>query len=942
MRTPQKKEFPVRGDKESKAAYEALFKSALADAASEPQETLAKLKTPREGLTDSQAEESIERNGANVMASSKGKSWPQRLLQSFVTPFTLLLILVAAVSVIIECLPDANGNMDIHTDATWWITPAIILVMVLLSGLVSFFENTKSQHSSEQLKHFTENTSSVIREGKTVELPNSQTAVGDLIRLGAGDMIPADCRIIEAKDLFLDQSALNGESTPAEKTGGAFTETPESMFDIPNMVFCGSSVVSGTGMAIILRVGEKTVLGRLSRKLTQKRGKTSFEKGIGSITKLLMCFMAVMVPMVFVIRGLALNRLGDPSAWATSISSPENWLVALTFSISVAVGLTPALLPMQVASNLARGAVNMSKKKVIVKDINAIQNFGAMDVLCTDKTGTLTEGNSTVSDFIDYREESDETLIDLAFLNARYQTGIRNQLDRTIIEYVDTKPDDEKRLTDRFTRLDEIPFDFNRKMLSILVKDRETGTNLMIVKGFPGTVKDRISSVRVGAGTIPAGREEIERIKRTAEKYAALGTRVILLAVKEVESETIGPEDESGLTFLGYLTFKDAPKESAAKAIDELWRKGVHVKVLTGDSLAGSLALLKATGFSSVESLSGSKIAEMSDEDLAREVERCDLFVKLSPDDKERIVSALKRNGHVVGFMGDGINDAAALRAADVGISFKDATDIAKEAADMILLENDLGVLSEGIDEGRKAYVNMMKYLKGQTSSNFGNMLSQLVGALWIPFIPIAPVQIILLDLITDVSCACMPFDAVDAHAIERPLRFDVDEVRWFMFMFGPVSSLIDLCTFAILMYLIAPNAPLAGSAIGSFDLSWATAAEGSLAAQKLISFTAIFQTGFFLESLVTQNVVYAFLRTDRIPLIQSRPSLTFGFSIIISILIGFFVSYVPDVQNIFNFASTPDLPWVFLLFLLGLVCGYLALTQIAKKVYRQKFGKLL
>lgn len=938
----KKERASIVSSKEKKPSQASLLAKVREEALLTPEKALSDLNSRKSGLTAEEVLSSRERFGPNEMAKTKKSSALKRLLLSFATPFTILLLVVAIVSVIVECIPDSQGNMDIVTDSSWWVSPLIIVAMVMLSGIVSFIENSRSQKSSEKLRHFTENTSTVIRDGKVEELANSEIVVGDIVRLGAGDMIPADVRIVEAKDLFLNQSALNGESAPAEKAATASNEEIESLFDIQNLAFSGSSVISGTGLAVVREVGSKTILGSLSKKLAQKRGKTTFEKGVSSIARLLMSFMLVMVPSVFIFRGLAVNYLGDLPAWQKMVTSPENWLIALSFAITVAVGLTPALLPMQVASNLARGAVNMSKRKVIVKDINSIQNFGAMDVLCTDKTGTLTEGNSTLSDYINLEEKSFEPLVQLAYLNAYYQTGIRNQLDRSIIEYLDSKPDDEKALLDRYDRLDEIPFDFDRKMLSILVRDRESGKNIVITKGFTGTVKDKIDRIYVDGTVREASKEDIDAIKNVSEKYAGLGTRVIVVAARYEEKDAISYADEAHLVFLGFITFKDAPKLSAAKAIQELWEKGVRVKVLTGDSLAGSLALMKDTGFKDVQSLSGPKMALMDDEQLAKAVERCDLFVKLSPDDKERIVKALQANDHVVGFMGDGINDAAALRAADIGISFKEATDIAKEAADIILLENDLRVLSEGIDEGRKAYINMMKYLKGQSSSNFGNMISQIVGALWIPFLPMGPIHLILLDLITDVSCACMPFDNVDPHLIKKPLRFDVSEIKWFIFFFGPISSIVDLSAFALLFYFIAPNAPFMGGTIGAYDYSWSLAAEGSVDALRLLSFTAIFQTGFFIESLVTQNVVYLFLRTDKLPLIQSRPSLTFGFSIIVSVLLGFFVIYVPDVQNVFGFASSPDLPWIFIAILVGLLTAYLVLTLITKKLYERKFHKLL
>lgn len=928
--------------KENKNAYNAFLKYLLHEASLTSEEKLLKSNLSKQGLNDEQVEKSKEKFGPNAMAKENKSSVFEHLIKAFSTPFTLLLLVVALITIVVELIPDEKGEMEIFNDKTWRITPLIILIMVFISGIISFFEGIKSERSASELKKFTENTSTVIRNGKTIEIVNSEIVVGDLIRVGAGDMIPADCRVIEAKDLFVDQSSLNGESTPSEKNSMPYNKTTESFFDISNIIFCGSSVISGSAIITVLSVGEKTVFGRLSKKLTQKREKTAFEKGISSITKLLMIFMAIMVPLVFLLRGLSLNNISDYKGWIETITSPENWLIALTFSISVAVGLTPSLLPMQVASNLARGAINMSKKKVIVKDINSIQNFGAMDVLCTDKTGTLTEGNSTLSSYVDFNENNCNNLIDFAFINAFYQTGIRNQIDKCIIEFFDAKPNEKDELTTRFKKIDEIPFDFNRKMLSILVEDSYENKNVLITKGFPGTLKDKIGYINIDGQVKEATKEDIKFIKETSENYAGQGNRVILLAIKYLDKTSITIDDENDLIFVGYATFKDVPKESATKAIHELWRKGVKVKVLTGDSLAGSLSLMEATGFGRVESLSGPKMATMSDEELKKEVERCDLFVKLSPEDKERIVNCLKANDHVVGFMGDGINDSIALKAADVGISFKEGTDIAKEAADMILLENDLEVLSDGIDEGRKAYVNMMKYLKGQTSANFGNMLSQLIGAIWIPFIPMLPIQIILLDLITSISCACMPFDNVDPHMIEKPLRFNVNEIKWFMGMFGPISSIVDLSAFALLLYFVAPSAMIGGNVIGQFNPSWINASEGSIEALKFASFTMIFQTGFFIESLVTQNVVYGLLRTDKLPIIQSRPSLTFGFSIIISVLLGFFVVYVPDVQDIFTFASKPDLPWIFVILLIGLFALYLILVEITKRIYKSKFGKLI
>ncbi len=868
-------------------------------------ELLVQLGSRPTGLSDGEAEQAIDKYGKNLIRSSKKNNVFLRLVHAFASPFNIMMLVVAIVSFVTDWL---SGDVD-------WVTPAIILAIILISGTLRFHEENKSFRSTAKLKELTENTTTVLRDGTPRELPNGSLAVGDVIRLGAGDMMPADVRIIAAKDLFVDQSALTGESNPVEKVVELDpTRTIGGIFDIPNIGFEGSNVVSGTGTALVVNVGGETAMGRLAAKVIEKRGKTAFEKGIDSIARMLMGFMGVMVPMVFLIEGLA---HGNSSDFA-------QWIKAFTYALSIAVGLTPALMPVQVAGDLTKGALNMSKKDVIVKDINSIQNFGAMDVLCTDKTGTLTEGNSTLSEYVGFDDQPNDSVIDYAFLNSKYQTGIRNQLDKSIVEYMDTRPDDEGRLTASYRRLDELPFDFERKMLTILVSTDDPARNLMITKGFPGTVKDKIKYIKEGDVIREATPADIVKIKNTAEGYGSLGARVILVAFKYVDRTSISLADESDMTFLGYITFKDSPKSSAKAALAKLRAYGVHVKVLTGDGLAASMTLCQSTGFGNIKAISGPKIALMDDRQLSKAVEDCDLFVKLSPDDKQRIVKALKANRHVVGFMGDGINDAPALHEADIGISFKDATDIAKEAADIILLENDLGVLYDGIIEGRTSYCNMMKYLKGQSSSNFGNMISQLIGSIWIPFLPMQPVQIILLDIITDISCAVMPFDKVDEEMIRKPCDFSVKQIRDFMFMFAPLSSVIDMATFAFLMYYTVPG--MAGGAYGASTTNAAL-------------FAMAFQTGFFIESVTTQNFVYAFLRTEKIPLIQSSPSLSYGFSIVLSVLVGFFVIYVPGLQTALGFVS---LPGSFIGVMFGFMVVYLLLTQPAKALYKKIYGRLL
>lgn len=892
------------------------------------------------GLTAEKVVESREKNGANSVVKAKSASVSVRLFKSFTTPFSLILMGIALISVPIAFLP--GGSAEERN--TWWVTPLIILSMVLLSGGVSFSEESKSMRSAASLKSMTENTSTVVREGKVLEIPNEDLVVGDVVRIGAGDMLPADARVISAKDLFVSQSALTGESNPVEKNASPFLKdaSKTNPFDISCLAFEGSNVVSGRGEVCLVNVGAKTVFGTLRSKVVEKKGKTSFEKGIDSVAKLLMSFMAVMVPAIFLIDGFGIH-FSPLGLVANGYGDYKQWMQAFLFAISVAVGLTPALLPMQVAANLAKGAVKMSWKKVIVKNINSIQNFGAMDVLCTDKTGTLTENSSALCDYFDFSGTGSQRILRLAFLNSYFQTGIRSAIDRSIVTYAEADRSFFSEMTEGLSKLDEIPFDFERKRLSVLLKDA-AGERFLVVKGSTDSMLSIMAFIKTPADKRPMTEEDRAKIKARADQESRRGRRTILIATKDMKKDVIDASDESDLVFAGFLCFEDAPKKSAKKALDELRRYGVRVKVLTGDGEPAARAVCSATGFGDVHCLSGDDIRAMEEEELSKKVEECDLFVKLSPEDKNRIVDRLQRNGHAVGFMGDGINDAPALRTADVGISFKDATDIAKEAADIIMLENDLEVLKEGIVEGRKSYVNMMKYLKGQTSSNFGNMISQMIGAIWIPFIPMQAIQIILLDLITDVSCSMIPFDKVDERNIQKPLDFSVKQIRSFMFAFGPLSSMVDMMTFAVLMYFIAPlmvvNAGEAGAESivwavqgGMFDWSWATDSSNYLL------FMATFQTGFFLESLLTQNIVYSFLRTDRIPLVQSWPSVTLTLGIVVSCLLGFFVVYVPSVNAVFDMVSIQP---VFLLILLGEVLIYGVLTQGAKRLYKERYGRLL
>ena len=877
------------------------------------------------GLDDGKIEASSLKYGFNKVHEARKESEFIKFLKSFFTLFNMILMVIAILDGFISYyFPESENDKN-----TFYITPLIILVIILISSFVSYHENRKSERSASVLKNLTATKSTVIRNGKETEINNEDIVVGDIICFSSGDLVPAEIRILQAKDLYVMQSSLTGESVPVEKKVENQKKEGCNPFELDNILFNGSSIVSGNGKGIVFSISDQTILGQLNEKVIQKKESNNFQKGINSITKLLLVMILIIVPMIFLIDGFDIH-IGRNGFVIGDYHSISTWINAFVFSISVAVCLIPSLLPMQVASNLAKGAVNMSKKNVIVKDIDTIFNFGSMDVLCTDKTGTLTENSSTLSKYFDIEMNSSLRILRLAFLNSHFQTGIKSVIDRSIIHYATMNHSITDILDEGLTKLDEIPFDFNRKRLSVLLKDRN-GAKFIITKGAVENMLDILSEVKTSDGKRPITSEDKERIRRIASDEASKGKRTIILATKNVMVDQISVKDESDMTFIGFLSFEDTPKKDVKKALEALKEYGVGIKVLTGDSLPSTLALCRAIHLDDVRILSGVDIAEMDDSRLMEEVEKKDVFVKLTPLDKQRIVEALRKNGHVVGFMGDGINDAAALKSADVGISFKDASDIAKQASDIIMLENDLTVLKEGIVEGRKSYINMMKYVKCQTSSNFGNMISQSIGAIWIPFSPLKAVHIIMLDIISDISCSMIPFDNVDEKDIRNPLDFSLNQIRGFMFMFGPLSSFLDMASFAILLYFICP---MMLEASGISYLSFET-----LSSADKLTFMMIFQTGFFIESLITQNVVFTFLRSDCVPFVKSMPSITLILGIVSSCLLGFFVVYVPSINETFDLIGISP---VFVLILLGLVMIYGLLTQLFKKIYVNRYGRLL
>jgi Mg2+-importing ATPase len=871
-----------------------LVRAATAD----PDDLLRQLGSHRDGLTEAQAAEIRARVGLNEVEHEKPLPWWLHLWLSYTNPFNLLLTLLAVISYLTE---DMKATIVIGT-------------MVLLSTLLRFWQEAKSNKAAEALKAMVSNTATVIRrdlsedaapifeqyygvhlhvrEAKRIELPIQLLVPGDVIVLSAGDMIPADCRVLSAKDLFVAQAAMTGESMPVEKFATQREAKAINPLELDNILFMGTNVVSGSATAVVLATGNSTYFGALASRVTATdHAPTAFQAGVNKVSWLLIRFMLVMAPLVLLINGFT---KGD-------------WVEALLFALSIAVGLTPEMLPMIVTSTLAKGAVFLSRKKVIVKRLDAIQNFGAMDVLCTDKTGTLTQDKIFLARHVDaWGEDSDEVLA-MAYLNSYYQTGLKNLLDVAVLEHVDVHQ--ELNPAKNYRKVDEIPFDFNRRRMSVVVSEREDHHEL-ICKGAVEEVLAVCTHVRHGDAIEPLTPELLARIRAVTAELNEEGLRVVAVAVKEVppSKETYGVADESDLTLIGYVAFLDPPKESAAPALKALAEHGVAVKVLTGDNERVTAKICREVGLEQQGVLLGSDIERMSDKVLAEAVESHNVFAKLTPSHKERIVRLLKANGHVVGFMGDGINDAPALRTADIGISVDTAVDIAKEAADIILLEKSLMVLEEGVLEGRRTFANMLKYIKMTASSNFGNVFSVLVASAFIPFLPMLPMHLLVQNLLYDISQIAIPFDNVDEELLKKPQRWQPGDVGRFMVFFGPISSIFDITTYAMMWFVFSANTP-----------------------EK----QTLFQSGWFIVGLLTQTLIVHLIRTPKIPFIQSRAAAPLMAMTVAIMAIGIFLPMGP-LAHYFKLQALPPLYFVFLPMIL---LAYMGLTQAMKGIYFRRYG---
>ncbi len=815
------------------------------------------------GLSQEQAEQRLEEYGPNVVAQEKRHTWIALLGHALVNPLVVLLLILAIVAL-------ATGDFR---------AAIVMFAMVGLGVVLRLVQETRADMAAARLKAMISVTATVVRDGTAREVPLAELVPGDVVKLAAGDMIPADVRVLTCKDLFIIQASLTGESLPVEKTEAPVDATGRSPLELTDACFLGTSVESGTATALVVATGLDTYLGAMSKALVGPPVETSFDKGVRRFTWLMIRFMSVMVPSVFLINGLT---KGD-------------WAEAFFFAMAVAVGLTPEMLPMIVTVCLSSGAIAMGRKKVIVKRLNSIQNFGAMDVLCTDKTGTLTLDRVIIEKHCDVVRKEDDDVLALVYLNSHFQTGLKNVLDRAVLEHREIHAEIN---VPAWEKVDEIPFDFSRRLMSVVVETPED-THRIITKGAPEEVFRRCTQFELEGQLYPMDPILIDDLRLEYEALSADGFRVLAVCYKDVPRKAAySKADESEMVLRGYVAFLDPPKETARPALEALRQHGVAAKILTGDNELVSKKICHEVGLPTEHMLLGSQVETMSDAQLADEAEKTTLFARLSPAHKQRIIQALQSRRHAVGFLGDGINDAPALRAADVGISVDSAVDIAKESADVILLEKSLLILEEGVLEGRKVFANILKYVRMGASSNFGNMFSVLGASVFLPFLPMAPLQILTNNLLYDFSQVPIPTDDVDPEQIARPRPWSMKEISRFILFIGPCSSIFDYTTYFLMLYVF-----------GAWDKP------------------ALFQTGWFVESLLTQTLIIHIIRTNRIPFLQSRASWPLIVTTAVVMMIGMWLPFSP-IGPALGFEPLPRLYWP--LIALTLLC-YALLTQIVK-----------
>ena len=815
------------------------------------------------------------------MAANGRHSWVRDLLHRCRNPLVIQLLVIATVSYLMDDVRSA----------------VVVGGMLFLSVVLSYVQEARSSRAIEKLQKLVKTTVTVLRDGKETDVSLEEIVPGDVVVLAAGSLIPADLRILSAKDFFVTQSALTGESMPIEKSADANQPANRAPFELTNACFMGTNVLSGSARGLVLATGGRTYFGELAQKLQGKRPITSFDTGVNNFTWLMIRLMVVMVSITFLIVGF----------------TKGNWPEALLFGLSVAVGLTPEMLPMIITVCLSKGAMMMSRKKVIVKHLHAIQNFGAMDVLCTDKTGTLTQDHVVLERYVDVTNRQSEDVLRYAYMNSFYQTGLRNLLDRAILAHTDLDVERDCK------KVDEIPFDFKRRRMSVVIDYEDR--HVLICKGAVEEITSVCDNYQVDEEINPLIKLIRDDLMDEYRNLSADGYRVLAIAYREFDrtKQTFSVADESQLTLLGYIAFFDPAKDTSAKAIEALTRAGVMVKILTGDNELVTRKVCHDVAMTITKVVTGPQLAALDEAAFAREVQEANVFARLTPDQKEKVIKTLRANGHVVGFMGDGINDVLAMKAADVGISVDTAVDVAKESADIILLEKSLLVLEDGIMEGRKVFGNITKYIKMGASSNFGNMFSVVGGAYFLPFLPMAPIQVLVNNLLYDFSQVGIPLDHVDAEYLSKPRRWNIKSIRNFMMFIGPISSIFDYATFFLMLYFFGCSA---FSATGTSEVD-------------KTHLEKLFHTGWFVESLLTQTLIVHIIRTQKIPFIQSFASKSMMFTTVSVMAICCWLPFSP----LANYLDLAPLPPVFFLWMVGFLLAYALLTHTVKMWFARRFG---
>ena len=862
------------------------------------------LEVSHDGLSRPQVEVMRERYGVNSFSGRKNDTMLRRLRRAFINPFNIILFVLGMISLATDVILASNFARN----AT---TAIIIFSMILISGAIRLIQEIRAKNAAKQLNRLIHESITVRRAGEVKEIPAEELVVGDIVLLSAGDRVPADIRLTKVSDLFVSQAAITGESAILEKNTQALSySNPESLTQLENLAFMATTVISGKGEGIVLAVGKDTLYGSFAKEDPDE--KQSFQKGANSIAWVMLRFIAVLIPVVFILLKITGGK----------------WLESFAFSLSVAVGLMPEMLPTVITACLARGSLSMSKKQTIIKDINAMQGFGSMDVLCMDKTGTLTNESILLEYYMDVLGNESVQALDFAFLNSAYHSGVCNPIDNAILA-CQTMPGHEQHFADlliQYQKEDEIPFDYSRKLVSTLVTDKN-GERQLIMKGDISQIVTRCSQVEFRGEILPMEKNRKQSVASVVDEMLKDGMKVIAVARKKIEKQNqIIPADEKDMILMGYLAFFDAPKKTAKTSVDALKRLKVTPKILTGDQADVAASICRRVGIPSEIILTGAELDQVADNELCKTVEKIHVFAELTPGQKVRLVSALQQNGHTVGFLGDGINDIPALCESNVGISVDTAVDAAKDAADVVLLQKDLGVLEQGILEGRKIFTNMLKYIKITASSNFGNIFSIVCASAFLPFLPMTSLQILLLNLLYDVLCMILPWDNVDEEETISPRDWSGKTLGRFMLFFGPISSLFDIVTFLFLYYILCPM--LCGGA------TYLNLTDPLMQSQ----YVALFQTGWFLESMWTQVLILHFLRTRKIPFVQSSPSAP----VILTTFAGIIAFTALTFTRSAAIFGLTKLPVRYFLFLLVVALLYMLLTTVVKTSYQKKYHELI